>query len=126
MPIINKLLSENKEKEDNKEVDELEDLGILKGVAIDILEYDNKQHEEQENIISSFNNMIALNIRPDRGPKNQKGVDVWNVCTNVLRQGDILIKTKWSHVYHFQCLKDRYKVYKDCKEWREPINMNDV
>ena len=107
-------------------MDELENLGILKDVAKDIIEYENKQHEEIENIVNSFNNLILNNARPDKGPKNQKGEDACSVWTNALRQGDILIKTKWNHVYHLQCLKDRYKVYKDWKECREPINMEEV
>ena len=56
-------------------MDELENLGELKDVAKDIIYFENKQHEEIENIVNSFNNLIFLNDKPDKGPKNQKSED---------------------------------------------------
>ena len=88
---------------------------------MDILE--NEDEEDNENIISEYNAMIQLNYMPDKGPKAKHEDAKCSVCINILREGDILAKTKWCHVYHYQWLNDRIKAYKYCKEWYFPINL---
>mmetsp|Transcript_28342 Transcript_28342/g.32444 ORF Transcript_28342/g.32444 Transcript_28342/m.32444 type:complete len:167 (+) Transcript_28342:416-916(+) len=84
-----------------RNVDELESLGELKDVVMEIISYENKEQDPNELIIEPYNNLIQANERPDRGPKNVQGEDVCSVCTSSLLQGDVLVKTKCNHLYHF-------------------------
>ena len=104
-------------------LEEPEDDGPLADIVMDVLGYESKLPEESTT--EQFNNMILANDRPDKGPENQFGEDVCSVWTHGLAESDILIKTKWNHVFHLEWLRNRLKAFKHWKDWNELVNFEE-